>query len=323
VHGQRLSPPAVLPATDWFGSAFGLTLSADFPLPGVSLDADEESCLPRCVLELVGELDLLDRWSGPLSAGAWRGSLKDGLELTIQWGTAGDLLCRYGSHAVFHLDPDAGLLRCAVAEPASTGWQRVLCSRVLPLVALARGREAIHAGAVETMAGVVAIAGPSGAGKSTLTAALVGRGHRLFSDDVLILAGGEEVLAHPGGSYLTLAAGAIKAPPGQVLDVVADKRWIAVSDAAGEPRPVAAVVFLERGVADRLEIVRLASSPLHLAPFMLGLPDQPERNGDRFALYSDLVEGAALLRLRTAPTDSATDVAASLERALGIGGAAG
>lgn len=319
MHGQRLSPPAVLPATDWVGSAYGLALSAGFPLPGVPLGADQESGLPHCALELVGEIDLLDRWSGPLSAGAWRGSLKDGLELTIQWGAAGDLLCRYGSRALFHLDTDASLLRCAVTEPAAGGWQRVLCSRVLPLVALANGHEAIHAGAVESAAGVVAIAGPSGAGKSTLTAALVERGHRLFSDDVLVLAAGEEVLAHPGGSCLTLAAGAVAAPPGQVLDTVADKRWIAVSDAGREPRPVAAVVLLERGVADRLEISSLASSPLHLAPFMLGLPDQPERDGDRFALYSDLVEGAALLRLRTAATDSATDVAAALERALGIG----
>ncbi|HSS43623.1 MAG TPA: hypothetical protein VLK37_13860 [Solirubrobacterales bacterium] len=319
MHGQRLSPPAALPATDWAGSAFGLALSSDFPLPGVAPSSGEAAGLPRCALELVGEPDLLERWSGPLSDRAWRGSLKDGLELTIRWGTAGDLLCRYGPRALFHLDPDASLLRCAVAEPAATDWQRVLCSRVLPLVALAHGREAVHAGAVETPAGVVAIAGPSGAGKSTLTAALTERGHRLFSDDVLVLAGGDQVLAHPGGPYLTLAAGAVAAPPGQVLDTVADKRWIAVPDAGREPRPVAAVVLLERGVADATEISSLASSPLHLAPFMLGLPDQPERDGARFALYSDLVEGAELLRLRTAPSDSPDDVAAALERALGIG----
>ncbi len=322
MHGQRLSPAAVLPGTDWAGSAFGLALSADFPLPGVALGAGEERGLPRCAVQVVGEPELIDGWSGPLSAGVWRGSLKDGFELTIQWGAAGDLLCRYGSRALFHLNPEASLLRCAAADPAAA-WQRVLCSRVLPLVALAHGREAIHAGAVETPAGVVAIAGPSGAGKSTLTAALVGRGHRLFSDDVLVLAGGEEVLAHPGGPYLTLAAGAVTAPPGHVLDTVADKRWIAVSEVGREPRPVAAVVLLERGVADGLEISRLAPSPLHLAPFMLGLPDQPERDGARFALYSDLVEGAALLRLRTAATDSAADVAAALERALGIGKVAG
>lgn len=323
MHGQRPSPIAVLPATDRVGSAFGLTLSADFPLPGIAPGAGEDGELPHCALHLVDERDLLDGWSGPLSAGAWRGSLKDGLGLTIQWGTAGDLLCRYGTRALFHLDPEASLLRCAAADPAAAAWKRVLCSRVLPLVALAHGREAIHAGAVETPAGVVAIAGPSGAGKSTLTAALVGRGHRLFSDDVLVLAAGEEVLAHPGGPYLTLAAGAVTAPPGQVLDTVADKRWIALSEVGSEPRPVAAVALLERGVADGLEISTLAPSPLHLAPFMLGLPDQPERDSARFALYSDLVEGAALLRLRTAATDSAAGVAAALERALGIGEVAG
>jgi hypothetical protein len=321
VHVSRRSPAAVLPPTHWSGSAFGLSLRADFPLPGeiLGIGAAESEELPHCALELVDEVDLLDGWSGPLSAATWRGNLKDGSALTIQWGTAGDLLCHYGSRALYHLDAAAGLLRCAAAEPASPGWQRVLCSRVLPLVALAHEREAIHAGAVETSAGVVAIAGSSGAGKSTLTAALLARGHRLFTDDVLVFAGSGEVLAYPGGPFLTLAEGAVTAPVGKVVDTVAGKRWIAVAEAAYEPRPVAALVLLERGAADAPEISTLAPSPLPLTPFMLGLPDQSQREGPRFARYSDLVEGTALLRLRTGLTDRPTAVAATLELALEIG----
>jgi hypothetical protein len=319
VQRKSSRPPAVLPSTGRAESVFGLSLRSQFPLPGaVPTDPGDES-LPTCALELVSERDLLAGWSGPASPDAWRGSLKDGSELAIQWGVEHDLLFRYGSRALFHLDPEATRLACSPAEVTAISWRRVLCSRVLPLVALAHGREALHAGAVETPAGVVALAGPSGAGKSTLTAELVARGHRLFTDDLLVLsAEAEGVVAHPGGPYLSLADGVVAAPPGKILDNVGDKRWIAVRDAAREPRQVAAIVLLERGGASSPTISRIPASPLPLAPFMLGLPDEPGRDGTRFSTYSDLVEGAALLRLRAAAEDSAADLARELERALSV-----
>jgi hypothetical protein len=294
-------------------------LRSRFSLPS-ALPAAADRPLPRCALELESERDLLAAWSGPASGEAWRGSLKDGAELTIQWGADRDLLFRYGSRALFHLDPAGTRLVCAPVDPAAISWRRVLCSRVLPLVALVRGREALHAGAVETPGGVVAIAGPSGAGKSTLTAALVGRGHRLFTDDVLVLSAEHgEVLAYPGGPFLSLADGAVPPPPGDTLDSVGDKRWIALGDAAVEPRRVAAIVLLERGGDGPPEASEIPASPLPLAPFMLGLPDDPSRDGTRFSTYSDLVEGAALLRLRAAAAASAADLASELERALSLG----
>jgi hypothetical protein len=301
-------------------SAFGLSLRSSFSLPGTAPAGAEDSSLPACTLELVSEGDLLAAWSGPVSPDAWRGSLKDGSELAIQWGVEHDLLFRYGSQALFHLDPEAILLACAPADPEAISWRRVLCSRVLPLVALARGREALHAAAIETPAGVVALAGPSGAGKSTLAAELLDRGHRLFTDDVLVLSGAAgEVLAHPGGPYLSLADGVVATPLGETLDQVGDKRWIGLEDAAREPRAVSAIVLLERGGASRPEVSRIPPSPLPLAPFMLGLPDEPRRDGSRFSIYSDLVEGVALLQLRAADADSAAVLADELEGALGLG----
>jgi hypothetical protein len=299
-------------------SAFGLSLRSPFPLPGPMLSGSGDHSLPACALELVSETALRAEWSGPVSPATWRGSLKDGSELAIEWGTGGDLLLRYGSQALFRLDSEATRLECAPRDVASISWRRILCSRVLPLVALAHGREALHAAAVETAAGVVAVAGPSGAGKSTLAAELVARGHRLFTDDVLVLsAEGEEVLAHPGGPYLSLADGAVAPPPGETLDRVGDKHWIAVNEVARESRRVAAIVLLERGGAAAPEVSRIPASPLPLAPFMLGLPDQPRRDRGRFSTYSDLVDGADLLRLRAAVEDSAADLAGELERALG------
>jgi hypothetical protein len=146
----------------------------------------------------------------------------------------------------------------------------------------------------------------------------VARGHRLFTDDVLVLsADGGEVIAHPGGPYLSLAGGA-PAPPGETVDIVGDKRWIVLKESARRARGIAAIVLLERGQASSPEASRIPASPLPLAPFMLGLPDEPRRDRSRFSTYSDLVDGAALIRLRAAAEDPVADLAAELERALGL-----
>jgi hypothetical protein len=193
----------------------------------------------------------------------------------------------------------------------------VLLTRVLALVAIARGFEALHAGAVETAAGAVAIAAPSGAGKSTLAAELVRRGHRLFADDVLVLeATAGRVRAHPASPHLSLAGGT--AVVGTRLGDLGEKRWIAVAGASPAPREIAAVAILERGRGERPEAHEEPASPLALAPYMLGLPDQEGRDAQRFRLYSDLVDGARLFRLSAAATDPPAAIAAELEAALGL-----
>lgn len=236
---------------------------------------------------------------------------------SIRWGNERDLLFGYGEAARFRLDPAGTCLLCVPAEPDSLAWQRVLLSRVLPLVALARGYEALHAGAVETVAGVVAIVGPSGAGKSTLVRELLRRGHRLFADDVLVIGSGSAgtgVLAHPSGPYLSLAEEDAP-PPGQALGALGGKLWLAIEGAAQQPRPLAAVAILEREQIGTPAAEPIPPSPLALAPFMLGLPDEEGRDAERFSTYSDLVDGAALLRL-VAGEEPAPRLADALEAAL-------
>ncbi|MGN6556789.1 MAG: hypothetical protein ACTHLH_02110, partial [Solirubrobacterales bacterium] len=145
-------------------TAFGLSLRSSFPLPCL---APAAAALPALELDLVAGEELERRWSGAASPSAWRGRLRDGAELSIAWGRDGDLLFGYGSDARYLLEPGGERMLCAATRIESLGWQRVLLSRVLPVVAIARGYEALHAAAVETPTGVVAIAGASGAGKST------------------------------------------------------------------------------------------------------------------------------------------------------------
>lgn len=294
-------------------SAFGLNLRGSLPLPGLPEAAAD---LPELELQLVGADELDAAWSGAATPGSWRGTLRDGAELTIRWGRGGDLLFGYGDESRYLLDAAAERLLCAPADPSSLAWQRVLLSRVLPVVAIARGYEALHAAAVQTPAGVVAIVGASGAGKSTLAAELVRRGHRLLDDDVLVFGRGEDgVVAFPGGAHLSLEPGVGTGIEVEVLGELGGKLWAVAAEAASEPAPVAAVVLLERGTGP-VEAQELPASPLALAPFMLGLPDEEGRDGARFTLYADLVEAGRLLRLGGDASAPAAEFAAALERAV-------
>ena len=82
---------------------------------------------------------------------------------------------------------------------------------------------------------------------------------------------------------------------------------------------VAAIIVLERGPGLALAAQPLPSSPLTLAPYMIGLPGDDGREASRFALYSDLVESARLMRLTADITDRPADLADTVERALGLG----
>src|SRR5450759_3777566 len=153
--------------------AYGLALRSSFRLPGM-VTTDEEG-LPPLALELVTPAQLAAMWSGPDGMPVWRGCLGDGSDLTIERGTAGDLLFANGDRARFRLDPSVRSLSCAPRR-AGLDWQRTLLTKVLSSIAVMRGYEALHASAVDSPWGAVAIAAPSGMGKTTLALELMARG---------------------------------------------------------------------------------------------------------------------------------------------------
>jgi hypothetical protein len=293
-------------------SAFGLDIRSGFSLPG--LRRGDRGELPAIRLDLVADEELEQRWSGARSPSTWKGRLGDGAELKITHGRVGDLRFEYGTAASYLLEPDAGTMVCSASEPSSLPWRRALISRVLPLVAIAHGYEALHAAAVETGIGVVAVAGSSGAGKSTLAAELVRRGRRLVADDVLVLGrAAGRVTAFPGSPHLSIDADREEVTGTEVLGELGGKLWTVVGCPAEEPAAVVAVVLLERDEGP-VGVEELPRSPLNLAPFMLGLPDDVGRDAARFSLYADLVETGRLLRLRgDAPASVLAD---ALERAV-------
>lgn len=305
-------------------AGFGLRLDSAFTLPGMDPCPAGVPAAPRLALELETAAQVDSSWSGPASPRPWRGELGDGQSFAVQWGAGGDLRFGYGERALFQLNPAGEELSCVPRDAGEIDWLRVLITRVLPNVSIAHGREALHASAIETPHGVVAVAAPSGTGKSTLARELLRRGWRWFADDSVVLERGREgIIAHPGTPHATLPATAAEpagGEPGELLAKLGDgERWVAVREACTEPSQVAAVVLLERTRGADLAAEPLQPSPLPLAPFMLGLPDEPShRAATRFALYSDLVESASLLKLTADPAVAPEKLAETLEGALDL-----
>jgi hypothetical protein len=106
----------------------------------------------------------------------------------------------------FVVSPDGRrVLGRPLAGSSVEAFQAYLLSQVLSFSLLKRGIEPIHATVVVVEGHAVGFLGDSGAGKSSLAAAFLQSGHRLLTDDLLVLRSeGEDVLAHPGLSRVKL-----------------------------------------------------------------------------------------------------------------------
>jgi len=284
-----------------FYAAHGLQLATTFKLPGMRPATIATDGLSTLTLDLLDPAELEHAWSGASGPPEWRGRQGDGRDLTIEQGSGGDLLFTYGELARYRLDLEMRRLDCS-PHTAGLDWQRILISKVVPSISVMLGYEALHAAAVDSPDGVIAIMAPSGSGKSTLALELLGRGWSLFADDALTLTDAEGiVIAHPGTPHMNVAQG----PPdavdpqtlGETLGILADERWLAVSRVSEETRPVRMLCLLERRPDLELELKTLPSNPLLLAPYMLGLSQDPERRRARFELYSNLMESTTLAHL--------------------------
>ncbi|HXN38335.1 MAG TPA: hypothetical protein VN892_09880 [Solirubrobacteraceae bacterium] len=299
-------------------AAYGLALRSSFPLPGMTPVVARG--LPSLELELVTPEQLALAWSGPDGPPVWRGRLGDGSDLEIESGSAGDLLFTNGERARYRLDAGKHVLMCAPFHPG-LDWQRTLVTKVLSSISVMRGYEALHASAVESSSGALAIAAPTGMGKTTLALELMQRGWPLISDDVLALASTQQgVLAYPGTPHMNLAESSLEGLEpqeiGATLALIAGERWLSAHDIAREPRPMRAICLLERGPGLALDVHVLPPSPLPLAPYVLGLTGDVERERRKFDLYADLMGSTTLMRLTCDASVRPADLADLIEGAL-------
>jgi hypothetical protein len=288
-------------------TAFGLGLLGDLTPPGAWVDQPQTG--PLLHLELVAPQAIADSWSGKDAIG-WEGVI-DGVPFVVERGLAGDhrfvhgldpALSRdwtdrrgelpQGTRAVHHLSADATVLQCAPADRADPSWWRVVLDSVLFTAALLRGYEALHAGALATPDGVIAITATTGGGKSTLVAELLGHGLTLMADDVLVLESSSPdspPLAHPAPPLMTVpierARGLTRVGSVEPIASLAGEFWIPIPVHL-QPLPLKALVVLNRraGLATSM---RRADGPLAaLLGSLLRFPGTPERERARFELAS-------------------------------------
>lgn len=133
-------------------------------------------------------------------------------------------------------------------------FQSYLLSQVLSFALVRQGIEPLHATAVVVGGRAVAFLGDCGAGKSSLAAAFVQAGHRLLTDDLLVLREQEErFFAQPGPPRIKLfpevARTLLDRHPGAVPMNPATRKLImplGADQAVHKPAPLEAIYVLRR-----------------------------------------------------------------------------
>jgi hypothetical protein len=294
---------------------FGLEVHSDFALPGMTPSAAQAPALPPVALSVVAQPAVDAAFSGETSE---RRTLRLGGGDTAEviLGSAQDILVTYGDRAVFRIERDGSSVLAAPIAPDALDWQRVLLDTVLGIAGLARGREALHAAAVEMPAGVAALAARTGAGKSTLCAELIGRGGRLFSDDMLFLGrSGGTIIAFPGPPLMNLPLIA-EARIGRRLAVFGDEEWVSVPGPRTAAAPLGAIVVIDRDDSVGATTVEPTNGLVVTLAMALDSGPDPDRLRARFELLGDLALQTQVVRLRAHPSTPPAALADAVQSVL-------
>ncbi|HEY3758568.1 MAG TPA: hypothetical protein VGL37_02315 [Solirubrobacteraceae bacterium] len=297
--------------------AFGLGLLTDLAPPGAWSPRPLEG--PLLELRSATAAAIAERWSGTEAVG-WEGTI-DGARFVVERGHAGDHRFVHGAppaedgtptaatRAVHHLCADARVLSCAPSDPDDPSWWRELLDSTLFTAALLRGYEALHAGAVATPYGAIAITAASGGGKSTLLSELLIRGSTLLADDVLVLESrgvAQAPRAHPAPPLMTVPSARVAllrealAPGTPTIATFAQEQWLAVP-VHPEPLPLAGVVVLNRAPGLAPALHREAQPLTALLAGLLRFPRTRARERTRFEMAGAIAAHAPVWRLDADP----------------------
>ena len=199
-----------------------------------------------------------------------------------------------------------------------------------------RGLLPLHANAVEIDGRAIAFVGESGAGKSTLAGWFHDQGHRVLSDDVCVVHGIEagRPLVHPAVRRLRLCRDALLASgraaedfePSYSGDPAFDKFDIPLAGDEATPLPLSAVVLLEFGTRDEVELVGgvEAAEILFAHTYRGGMVDQVGKADLHWQAVTRLLSSIRIVRWRrprnrTAVQSGVEDLVAALRRLAGDG----
>jgi hypothetical protein len=156
-------------------------------------------------------------------------------------------------YGVSVLSGDGEILRGAVGRGGEDAWQRLLIAQVLPFAAVLQGLEVLHASAVATARGAVALSGHSGSGKTSLALELCRRGADFLADDVLALERLDgELVGHPGAPVAGIdraeaeRLSTVESSGGPQVLAVDSREQVARVAASASPTPLRTLFFLDR-----------------------------------------------------------------------------
>ena len=226
-----------------------------------------------------------------------------------------------GRFGRYRLDAAATVARC---EDGIEPWrrERFLVARVLPIAALLRGTELLHASGVTIGGGAIAIAGPSHSGKTSLALRLALAGAPLLTDDLLAISLSHgKVVAHPGAGLVGVRHG-----EAELLTAADRARLAALVDRgdklygrlplAPEPQPLRRLYFLKPDptAAEAVFLPESAPDPRRLlgSVFFGHLELTKKRLTDQLELLGALADGAAAFRVAFPATVGAERLAGEI-----------
>lgn len=205
---------------------------------------------------------------------AWDGDANHPPDIELVRGAVPEVTCDAPVSVVAHGRNNATVVSAEAGRFAVSDGQRIvadvlpgalpgfvevtIAGPVLGTISYQRDLLSLHSNTIVIDGKAFALSGRSGAGKSTLAAMLLKRGHRLISDDVLpVFEEGGQTYGLPGSQNLRLWGEAIELIGESTkglrrADGIRDKYFLPTTvEKTTEPWPLAALIWLERGVTER------------------------------------------------------------------------
>jgi len=306
----------------WSGRAFGLVLAGDLPLEGVVPASATRQ--PDTWLERASRTDVDRRWRAARPETLLERRLADGrVGLSVQRDDEIGFRVWAPRHGCYLVAPDGR--RIVAAPPAGPAWrwERLVLAQVLPLAAVLRGMDVLHASAVALNGRAVAFLGSSGVGKTTLASRLVARGARLVTDDVLAVdLAGSAVTAHRGGAIARVDPAELRALTASERDALGPVRargekWHVAPPLAPERMPLGLTYHLVRpatGGGVEIVPVRPYDPALLLGSAFLPYLSDPERLRRQLDVCAAVAARTPLHQVRVPARTAAADVADAVLR---------
>jgi hypothetical protein len=306
----------------WSGRAFGITLAGTLPLESVV--PARAARRPDTWLELASRTAVDRRWRAAHPHTLLERRLVDGrVGLSVERDEEIGFRVWAPRHGCYLVTPDGR--RVIAAPPAGPAWrwERLVLAQVLPLAAVLRGMDVLHASAVALGGRAVAFMGRSAAGKTTLAGRIVAHGARLVTDDVLAVDhSGTAVRAHRGGAVARIAPGELRTmtpDERRVLGAVhrGGEKWQVMPALAPANLPLGLTYHLVRPAAvEGTEIVAIHpyDPALLLGNAFLPYLTDPGRLRRQLEVCAAIADTTPLYQVRVGPRTASADVAEAVLR---------